>query len=358
MSGTSADAVDAALVDFSASFPHLIAKNRLALPQALQAKLHQLARPGFDEINQMVEIDKKLGELFAKAALQVLAKAQIDKASIQAIGSHGQTIRHAPYANYPFTLQIADPTIIAARTGIITVADFRRKDMALGGQGAPLAPAFHAAFYKNSQLDRIILNIGGMANITYLAANHHNRLIGFDTGPGNTLLDAWCMQHQQVAFDEGGQWARQGKIITELLTKLLTDNYFQLSYPKSTGKEYFNLVWLNVRNLQAYRPIDVQATLTELTAMTIAKAIQALTSQAEILLCGGGAYNSYLLERLTLALGNQYICKLIDELGLSADILEAVAFAWFAKKCLAKEPIDLTSVTGAKTKAILGGVYY
>ena len=354
MSGTSADAVDAALVDFSNNSPHLIAAVNLPLPTELQTQLHQLAEPANDELSQLASLDRQLGQTFAKAAKQVIAKAGIKPADVKAIGSHGQTIRHIPGL---YSLQIADPNIIAAETGITTVADFRRRDIALGGQGAPLAPAYHAAFYRDSHKNRIILNIGGIANITYLPAQQ-DKVIGFDTGPGNTLLDAWCQRHTQQTYDQGGKWASQGQVIASLLNKLLQDPYFSLSYPKSTGKEYFNLTWLQQHLMNNANAIDVQATLVELTAVSISTGIKSLTSTAEVLVCGGGAYNTYLMQRLADILGKEYSCRPIDLLGVPAEWVEAVAFAWLARQCLQQQPIDLTDITGSRSAAVLGGVYW
>ncbi len=356
MSGTSADAIDAALVDFSSSFPKLLATLNLSLPVVLRQQIHHLAVSAEDEINQMGQLDTQLGELFAQAVRELLLIAGVGSNEVAAIGSHGQTIRHCPSLRFPFTYQIGDPNIIAAQTGIITVADFRRKDIALGGQGAPLTPAFHAQFYRDTTQDRVVLNLGGIANITYLPAGSE-QMVGFDTGPANVLLDAWCQQHHGRAYDMNGDWARSGCVDRELLTNLLADSYFAKPYPKSTGTEHFNLAWLEQFSVQTLLPVDIQATLLELTAVSVAVTIKQLTPQAQVLLSGGGANNIFLIERLQACLGASYTCEPIDKQGdISADWLEAVAFAWLAKCCLANQPIDLCSVTGASRPAVLGVV--
>ena len=360
MSGTSMDAVDAVLVEFRGKSLEIIASHSHPLPNNLRNELIKICTPGDNEINRLGELDVQVGELFAETANQLIEKAQVSREQIKAIGNHGQTIRHMPNAKFPFTLQIGDPNVIAARTGITTVADFRRRDVALGGQGAPLAPAFHNFVLRDTKGDRVILNLGGIANITYLSADLTQPVIGFDTGPANTLLDNWTNKQRGVLFDESGQWAASGKINTELLELLLNDAYFKKKPPKSAGREYFNLSWLK-RYLQLLKapltPVDIQTTLCELTAISIMQAINSLTTRGvNILVCGGGLKNNYLLERLKI---NGKNCKVhaTDDFGVPAKWMEVLAFAWLAQQTLNKKSGNLPSVTGAKTSAILGGIY-
>ena len=258
LSGTSMDGVDAAIVDFSENKPpKLIASHAEPIPELLREKTRLLCVPGDNEINRLGEADVEWGHLFATATLKLLKLANISAKEIIAIGSHGQTIRHKPTATTPFTLQIGDPNTIAALTQITTVADFRRMDMAFGGQGAPLAPAFHRYLFQKSARDTMVINIGGIANITYLPANFTAKIIGFDTGPGNTLMDAWCRKHINRPYDENGEWAMQGQINDTLLDRLLKDAYFSQQAPKSTGPEYFHLTWLN----SSFNAVDTQRTL-------------------------------------------------------------------------------------------------
>lgn len=361
MSGTSMDAVDAALVDFSESQPKLLATHKHALPENLRIELISLCTPGLNEIHHLGELDRQVGKLFAEATNKLLAKTKITAKQITAIGSHGQTIRHCPNASYPFTLQIGDPNTIAEETGITTIADFRRRDIASGGQGAPLAPAFHNYVFRSKKEDRIILNLGGIANITWLPMDTKLPVIGFDTGPANTLLDAWIHQHLQKNFDENGAWATSGRIDTKLLALLLNDPYFKLPPPKSTGREYFNLGWLQKilkRSKKIIKPVDVQATLCELTALSIVQAINSLhIKQGTILTCGGGIKNNDLIHRLKQHAVNFNI-DTTDTLGVPAEWVEAMTFAWLAQQTLAHKPGNLPSVTGAKDFVVLGGIYY
>lgn len=363
MSGTSLDAIDAVLVSFSDNQPTLHHAINFPLDKTLRADLLALSAPGENEIERMGQLDISLGQSFAVAVNQLLQETDIDATQVRATGSHGQTIRHRPDLNNGknFTLQIGDPNTIAELTGITTVADFRRRDMAAGGQGAPLVPAFHAAFFVDNKQDRIILNIGGMANITLLPADATAPASGFDTGPGNVLMDDWIQQWQQQAFDDNGQWAASGTVHSQLLNALLKDNFFQLAPPKSTGREHFNLGWLqqHLNKLEPPAPAskDVQATLNELTAISIANAIQRYaTNTKEIVVCGGGVRNAELMRRLKTKLGNANIVS-SDERGLAAEWVEAVAFAWLARETLEGRTGNLPAVTGAKRPVILGGVY-
>jgi anhydro-N-acetylmuramic acid kinase len=361
MSGTSMDAVDAVLVDFSDHAPHLMTTHSNPLPDNLRKELIALCTPSHDEINRCGAADVRVGKLFAETIKQLLAKANIAKKEIRAIGSHGQTIRHMPNGKYPFTLQIGDPNVIAQETGITTIADFRRRDIAAGGQGAPLAPAFHNYIFHNAQEERIVLNLGGIANITWLPKDIHLPVIGFDTGPANTLLDAWINKNLQKNFDENGEWAASGKVNLELLNLLLSDPYFQRPHPKSTGREYFNLVWLT-NILEKYKknilPQDIQTTLCELTAQSILQAITSLPLTAgKILVCGGGIKNTYLIQRLKHH-ANNFTIHSTEEFGVPPQWMEAMAFAWLAKQTLEKKAGNLPSVTGARELVVLGGIYY
>ncbi|WP_347332194.1 anhydro-N-acetylmuramic acid kinase [Marinimicrobium locisalis] len=363
ISGTSADAIDAALVDFESGTPRLLAHHSEPLDVSTKAVIHQLAQPGPDEIDQLGDLDHKLGVAFAQAANQLMEKAGLSARDIAAIGSHGQTLRHRPPGNgktEPFTLQVADPNLIAHHTGITTVADFRRRDMAAGGHGAPLVPALHHALFHNDGIDRAVINIGGVANVTWLPAS--DATTGFDTGPGNNLMDAWVQRTQGKAFDADGQWAASGTPNDSLLEIFLTHPFFRLTPPKSTGPEEFHLAWLDECLLQldeTLRPEDVQATLLSLTARTIVDSLVPLLAQngeCEVYLCGGGAHNSQLREALSALLPGTSVGQ-TDSLGLPADWVEAVAFAWMAKQTLSGLSSNLPAVTGASAPQILGGIY-
>ncbi|MEK6730793.1 MAG: anhydro-N-acetylmuramic acid kinase [Pseudomonadota bacterium] len=356
MSGTSMDAVDAVLVDNANISPRIIATHKHEMPLSLKTELSKLCHPDDNEINRLGEADILVGELFADATLSLLQKVQVSSKDIIAIGSHGQTIRHRP--DLKFTLQIGDPNIIAARTGITTVADFRRKDMAQGGQGAPLAPAFHRVVFRSDKTDRVILNIGGIANMTVLKAKDPDFILGFDIGPGNTLMDAWINKHKQVAFDKDGQWAASGVVNKTLLNKLLAEPYFKSPAPKSTGREKFNLQWIQeISPRRNDNAASIQCTLAELTAITISDSIKNILPRAEVLVCGGGAHNNYLINRLQTLMPNHAVV-LTDDVGLPADWIEAMTFAWLAKQTINKHAIDLTKITGSKQPVVLGGIYY
>lgn len=359
MSGTSLDGIDTVL----ASFEHQSVQLQHALCYPLDSDLRQ-------HINQMLSpewhgslvdyghLDQLLGIQFAQAVNALLEQAQLEPKQIKAIGSHGQTLCHAPNASLPFTLQAGDPNQISERTGITTIADFRRRDMAAGGQGAPLVPAFHRAVFFSSETHRTVLNIGGLANLTVLNTDCDAPVYGFDTGPGNTLIDQWCFKYTGQHYDKNGDWARSGNIHPEVLEAMLKDPYFKLAPPKSTGREHFNLGWVAQKcSHRELAPADVQTTLTELTAITISQAIQAQAPQTqELVICGGGVHNRYLWERI------QYHCdpiKLLStaDLGADPDWVEALAFAWFAKQTLEGKPSNMPSVTGARGERILGAIY-
>lgn len=361
MSGTSVDGIDAAVVTIAADGkPALVASHAHPIPPTTRIDIQTLMQAGANEIERLGELDMLLGGLFADAANTVIQQAGLDKKSIRAIGSHGQTLRHRPRAAHPFTLQIGNPSVIAERTGITTVADFRARDIAAGGQGAPLVPAFHRRMFQSPLRNRVIINIGGIANVTYLPADASRPVSGFDTGPGNTLLDQWIGHHNARDHDEAGQWAASGISSKELLGQLLKDPFFQVPPPKSTGRESFNLEWLN-RQLQkltsTLSTVDVQATLLQLTAQTIAQAVRRFLPQTqEVYVCGGGAHNHELVSVLAGNFSGMPVAT-TEALGLHPDWVEAVAFAWLAHQTLEGQPGNLPSVTGARRAVILGGVY-
>jgi anhydro-N-acetylmuramic acid kinase len=359
MSGTSADAVDLVIVTFNDAKISLAAQHSVALSPAIRQQVHALAAPSANEIDRLGELDRQLGEIFADSINQLIRKAQLNPSQVHAIGSHGQTIRHRPPGSitHPFTLQIGDPNIIAERTGITTVADFRRRDMAAGGQGAPLVPAFHQAVFHSSAIDRVVVNIGGMANITWLPKS--GQTLGFDTGPGNVLMDAWILRNLGKAYDANGDWAASGKPDKDLLTRLLAHPFLHQIAPKSTGREAFNLAWLatELTDLEI-APADVQATLLSLTAETIAKDIKQLScASCEVFVCGGGAYNLKLMAELQERLPQAKLAS-TAAFGIAPEWVEAMAFAWLAKQTMERKNGNLSAVTGANREVILGGVYF
>ncbi|MFC6634474.1 anhydro-N-acetylmuramic acid kinase [Microbulbifer taiwanensis] len=359
MSGTSVDSIDAVLVDFGDE-DALKPKIHTALGHPIHPPLRDailaLCAPGPSELDRAGQLDRQLGQAFAEAANTLLARAGIDPGDVTAIGSHGQTVRHRPPGTVasPFTLQLGDPNTITALTGITTVADFRRRDMALGGQGAPLMPAFHRAAFATDR-NRAVVNIGGMANITELAAD--GSVYGYDTGPGNALLDYWIGLHQGQPFDRDGAWAASGRVHSELLNRLMADPYFAAKPPKSTGRETFNASWLEqaCSGLEL-APADVQATLAEVTAASIAEGVHLFADGGELLVCGGGAKNRDLLSRLRRRLPTWSIAD-TGSYGLDADWLEAVGFAWLARQTLLGLPGNCPGVTGAKQETVLGAIY-
>ena len=362
MSGTSLDGVDVAIVDFAQFPPQLHFCSTTAYSASVRDRLLDLCRSQTTSLDELYSLDAELGEIYAGVVNAALKEAGISPQQIIAIGCHGQTIRHSPDSAVPYTAQIGDPNRIAVRTGIDTVADFRRKDIALGGQAAPLAPAFHRFLFRSSKENRAVINIGGISNISYLPADPGAPILGFDTGPGNTLLDFWTDQHRNTAFDEGGAWASTGAVNHELLARMLDDEpYFHQAAPKSTGTEYFNPDWLmNFLNSAASKslaPADVQTTLVELTVRTIAEALIELPSGIQnCYLCGGGAHNLYLMERLALALPECTV-NTTANLGLDPDFVEASAFAWLARERVNLRAGNIPEVTRAQQTTILGGIY-
>lgn len=357
LSGTSIDAVDAALVDFSTSTPKLIATHNELFEKDLKAQLQKLVFSRHTSLEMFGKLDVALGKLFAQSVNTLLKKSNISAKDVIAIGSHGQTVFHHPNDENPFSMQIGDANIIATLTTIKTVADFRSKDITLGGQGAPLTPAFHEVLFRNNQTNRAIINLGGITNITYLPKNESENIIGFDSGPGNTLIDCWAEKNINKNYDENGQWAKSGKVNNAFLQNMLSDNYFSHPIPKSTGREYFNLEWVESYISSTIQPEDIQSTLTELTAITIQQHINTHAPQtSEIIICGGGAHNSYLVSRISQLL-NPITVHLSDKYGVDPDWIEAMTFAWLAKQNINQKPGNLPSVTGASKSAILGSIY-
>jgi anhydro-N-acetylmuramic acid kinase len=356
MSGTSVDGVDAVLADFGASPLRSIAAAHVAFPESLRAELNALQRSGTDEIHRAALAANALMDCCAAAVAAVLAQSGLAPRSIAAIGVHGQTIRHRPELGY--TTQLANPARLAEASGIAVVADFRSRDVAAGGQGAPLVPALHAALFAVADRPRAVVNLGGIANVTCLSPRAPVR--GFDTGPGNTLLDLWCERHTGARFDRDGAWGATGSVIAELLSALKADPYFGLAPPKSTGRDRFHKAWLeqHVTSLQRpARPVDVQRTLLALTAQTIADAIAAHCSEAtEILACGGGANSAALMRELEEALRPRRLAT-TAALGMPVNEVEALAFAWLARETLAGRAGNLPEVTGARGARVLGAVY-
>ncbi len=396
MSGTSADGIDLALVDFSQGSSHLcvVASYYKAYERNVADKITSLYNPSINEIDRSYSLDIELAHLFSEAVAALLMQEKLTHQDIIAIGNHGQTIRHRPDFKRPFTVQIGCNQVLATLTSIRVVGQFRRKDMALGGQGAPLVPAFHQHIFSSPSEDVFVVNIGGIANITFLPQNsaaketiQKRKILGFDTGPGNALLDDWYKEnHQQEnnkalvgnykSYDENGLWGSKGRLNELLLTHFINDGYFALEAPKSTGREYFNLNWLfaqltdfSIKNSQSLTPQNVQATLVALTAKSIADAIRKLSLNGKVYFCGGGVHNNELVTQLTELL-NEPIDKqstiesrlvfdvlLTKEKHIDGDSLEAVAFAWLAYAFDHKLPSNIPAVTGARAECVLGTVF-
>lgn len=353
MSGTSLDGADAALVDFSSEVPRTLAFATIPFTRELRDRLLALSSPGEDSIELAGRVSLELADLYARAVDAVLAGAGVSRTDIAAIGCHGQTVRHRP--DLGFTMQLNDPARIAEHAGIDVVADFRRRDMAAGGQGAPLVPAFHAAVFRHARRSRVVVNIGGIGNITWLPPA--GATLGFDCGPGNVLLDAWARRHLGKEYDEDGRWASRGTSDATLLGRLLEEPFFAAAPPKSTGRELFHLAWLEERLRAGFDPVDVQATLLDFTARSIVDAIDRFCpGTEEIYLAGGGARNAAMVKRITsLARGRPVATT--DALGVLTGHVESMAFAWLAMKCVKREPVDLTAATGARAPRVLGAIY-
>lgn len=357
ISGTSADGIDAALVRFEQDRPQLVHALTHPWPDTLRAQILRVAQDEARlDLDAYGRLDVAIGQEFARATQNLLDHSGTQASSVRAVGSHGQTIRHRPAGEFPFTLQIGDPSVIAERSSIDVVADFRRADVAAGGQGAPLLPAVHAMLLANPGRTRVVLNLGGIANITVLSS--HGHVSGFDTGPANGLMDAWCLRHRGEAFDRDGAFAASGHINEALLAQLSSDAYFALPPPKSTGREHFHLAWLDaqLRNV-SLSPADVQATLLELTARSVADAIEQHAGDAtDVLICGGGVHNAALVQRLREHVKPLDLRSTAAH-GVDPDYLEATAFAWLARQRLLGLPGNLPAVTGARGLRVLGAVY-
>lgn len=355
MSGTSLDGIDVVLVDLTAKQPKLLHSLCLPYPAALRQELAALSMPGNNELERIGLAEADLADAYAQSVQLLLTQAGVSASEIKAIGCHGQTVRHRPAARQPFSYQIGDMHRLAALTGIPVIADFRRKDIAYGGQGAPLVPAFHQAVFASATQGRCILNIGGIANITLLVP--HQQIVGFDTGPGNCLLDSWIQLHLAQPMDSGGQFAASGTLQPALLARLLQDPYFAQSGPKSTGREYFQLTWLQQQLLDfpGLTAADVQRTLCRFTAGSIALAISQFAVDA-VYVCGGGVHNPVLLEDLRQLLPQCQISS-SAELGVQPDWVEAMAFAWLAHAHLQGIAGNVPAVTGASRALVLGVPY-
>ncbi len=361
MSGTSLDGVDIVLSDIqsSESFSFITART-YPIPIDLKLDLLSLSQKRQDnELDTYARLDTQMGHLLAQSCNELISEQGLKPADIKAIGSHGQTLRHYPEQENPTSLQIGDPNIIAQNTGITTIADFRRRDMAAGGQGAPLVPPFHRALFHSTEKNRVVLNIGGIANITFLPANNH-QVLGYDTGPGNGLMDDWCLRHFDSPFDLSGKLAAQGQVHPALLSQMLDDPFFLLIAPKSTGREYFSWQWIKQQLIQLNNSInahDVLRTLLELSCISISNEIRALPVKIdEVLVCGGGAHNPLLMQRLQALLGDSQVMS-TEAYGLSPDWVEASAFSWLAYQTLNGLSGNLPSVTGASKEVILGGIW-
>jgi anhydro-N-acetylmuramic acid kinase len=368
ISGTSADGIDAALVRFASGDAHarceLVQGHTYRWDGELRTRLISLGQGGdCNSLDELGTLDVRIAEAFADAALQLLDAAGVAPTQVRALGSHGQTVRHRPVGaafdgRWPFTLQLGDGNLIAERTGIATVADFRRRDVAAGGHGAPLLPALHAALLRAPGESRAVLNLGGIANLTLLPPRDSNLTVrGFDTGPANALLDAWCERHHGTAFDADGAFAASGRVDDALLARLLAEPWFALPPPKSSGREQFHLQWLEARLHGGEAARDVQATLLELTAASVAAALRSNQPDTQrLLVCGGGVHNPLLLRRIAARLPGMQV-ESTDVHGVDPDFVEAMGFAWLARETLAGRPGNLPDVTGARGPRILGALY-
>jgi len=360
MSGTSLDGVDGVLADFSDGSIAVQGYAAAPFPVALRAELLALnSDAGSNELHRAALAGNGLARVYAAVAQQLLADAGIEAQAVSAIGAHGQTVRHRPgeFDEVGYTLQLGNPSLLAELTGIAVVADFRSRDVAAGGQGAPLVPAFHRALFARDDEAVAVLNIGGISNLSLLPAGG-GTVLGFDCGPGNGLLDHWCQTHIGQPYDASGQWAASGKVLPELLARLLDEPYFAKPPPKSTGRDLFNATWLaaELGSIPA-EPVDVQATLAELTARTCATHLQRHgVASRTLIVCGGGALNLHLLARLRALLPSVEVVSSAER-GLPPQQVEAAAFAWLAHSCLRGEPGNLASVTGARGPRVLGAVY-
>jgi anhydro-N-acetylmuramic acid kinase len=359
MSGTSLDGVDGVLVDFSARATRVLGHVSSPFPVALRAELLQLNSPGPNELHRAALAANALARCYAVVVEQLFALCKVAPAAVRAIGAHGQTVRHRPqlFDGTGYTLQLNQPALLAELTGVNVVADFRSRDVAAGGQGAPLVPPFHQAFFGHLPGRTGVLNIGGIANITLLDAAMPDSVAGFDCGPGNALMDAWCQSHTGAAYDDAGAWAAGGVVHSALLQSLLDEPFFKQPAPKSTGRDLFNQPWLDAK-LQGFADLpapNVQATLADLTARSCADSVRAAGCE-RLIVCGGGALNAHLMARLQALLPGCTVTS-SDAYGLPPLQVEATAFAWLAKQCVERKSASLKSVTGARGARILGAIY-
>src|SRR5512134_1574372 len=353
MSGTSLDGVDAALAATRGGRLLQLRSVHLPFPAKLRSRLLGLQESGYDELHRAALLSNELSDLYAGAIRRLLARAGVAARAIAAIGCHGQTVRHRPADGY--TLQLVNGARLAEQSGISVVCDFRSRDIAASGEGAPLVPAFHRAMFANARRSRAVVNVGGIANLTSLPAR--GTVTGFDCGPGNCLLDAWIREKRRKRYDARGAWAARGRVIAPLLAKLLAHSFFRRRPPKSTGREEFNLSWVKRALSGRERAADVQATLTELTAVTIARAVRRYCAGArEVFVCGGGSRNRALLARLAGLLPRIRVAT-TAALGIEPQHVEALAFAWLARQALRREPGNLPAVTGARGLRVLGAIY-
>jgi anhydro-N-acetylmuramic acid kinase len=353
MSGTSLDGVDAVLMNVPAKANRMIGEAFIPYDDRLRAQLLAMHQPYTGEMHDAAVLGNQLARMYAQAVDELLHKTKLEPQDIAAIGCHGQTIRHRPDAGY--TLQLGNGALLAELSGITVVCDFRGRDIAAGGEGAPLVPAFHAAVFSHPSVHRVIVNIGGIANLTDLPPSADVR--GFDTGPGNALMDAWIQRHFGKSFDQDGAWAQSGRPDEKVLQTLLTHEFFSRKPPKSTGREIFNLPWVEQYLSGREKPEDIQATLLALTATSIARSIRSYCAgTTEVYLCGGGARNGAMISVLKAMLPEVSIAR-TDELGVGADWVEACAFAWLAHQALQRQPGNLPAVTGASGLRILGAIY-
>ena len=368
MSGTSLDGVDGVLVDLSGTKLSLLARASLPFEAAFRAELLALNSPSDNELHRAARAGNQMAAAYAQVVQQLLgqvASSAGDTIKVSAIGAHGQTVRHQPHrtsneaAGAGYTLQLNNPALLAELTGLTVVADFRSRDIAAGGQGAPLVPAFHQHVFAQANTMVSVLNLGGIANVTVLPAAADAPVLGFDCGPGNALMDAWCQQQTGQPFDKGGAWAASGQCLPELLARLRDEPYFNQAPPKSTGRDLFSLNWLQTK-LQGFasaRSQDIQATLTELTVSACVDCINSYAKESKLLVvCGGGAFNTELVRRLQASLPQLQVST-SDQHGLPALDVEAAAFAWLARQAIQRQPGNLPSATGAAGPRVLGAIY-
>lgn len=366
ISGTSADGIDVAAVELHGARVVLVAGRTYSWDATLRARILRVSQhEPLISLDEFGELETAVADAFAESALRLIDDFALDRSAVRAIGSHGQTLRHRPSGPRPFTLQIGDPSRIAERTGCTVIADFRRRDVAAGGQGAPLVPAFHRAVFSADHEARAVLNIGGIANLSLLGGSAHSPIegaqapvLGFDCGPGNGLMDAWCLRHCGQAFDAGGAFAAEGQVDATLLQRLLSDAYLAEQPPKSSGRDRYHLAWLETRMAGlVLAPADVQATLLAFTAASIAQALERWQPQGRrVLVCGGGVHNPVLMSRLAALLPQRTVESTAAH-GVDPDFVEAMTFAWLARETLAGRPGNLCEATGAAGPRVLGGVW-